>query len=196
MVANHIPGENSVTARQKVRIFGYSAGSMRFQFTISNPLRVPKTQEMLEPKHFPLFRLLNSVCHPTLSRVRKPVLGRGLRALLKGTPVPGRSGKRLLPPAAGARKGLSPDLETLWRGKDEERQEPDASPSVNGAAGAHRNWSSIKWLLFTADVLLLLLTAVLVLKNPGPLTLFEWLLCFVSVGLGAVLAFVAVLGGR
>jgi hypothetical protein len=45
-------------------------------------------------------------------------------------------------------------------------------------------------------VLLLLLTAVLVLKNPGPLTLFEWLLCFVSVGLGAVLAFVAVLGGR
>lgn len=52
----------------------------------------------------------------------------------------------------------------------------------------------MKGILLAADLLLLSLASVLVFKSSGPLSILEWLLCILSLVLGAALAVLALLG--
>jgi len=132
------------------------------------------------------------------SDVRRPVLGRGLKSLLKGRRTNGAPGDAV--PQAEAERldqlDLNSGLGTLWRGARASGSEAEAEkqrpiPTFNPL---RQNWTAVKWLLLAADLLLLILASLLVLKSPGRLSLPEWVLCFVSLTLGAVLALLALLG--
>jgi len=130
------------------------------------------------------------------SDVRRPVLGRGLKSLLKGRRTNGAPGDAVPHPERLDQLDLNSGLGTLWRGARASAPEAEAEkqrpiPTFNPL---RQNWTAVKWLLLAADLLLLILASLLVLKSPGRLSLPEWILCFVTLTIGAVLALLAWLG--
>jgi hypothetical protein len=126
--------------------------------------------------------------------VRKTVLGKGLRALLNGTPIPGRPEQPLSDPGHFPQVS-GPRLETLLRG--EGKPVPNVQTSSTEPATSQpprQHWTAVKWVLLTADLLLLSLASLLVFKNSGPLTFLEWTLCLLALTIGAALAFFALIG--
>lgn len=132
----------------------------------------------------------------TLECVRKLVLGKGLRALLNGTRVPGGPAPASSASVDLARTGLGPGLGTLLRGEQKSGLQPesDSTSPVSSLNSLRRKWTLVKGILLAADLLLLSLASVLVFKSSGPLSILEWLLCILSLVLGAALAVLALLG--
>jgi hypothetical protein len=146
------------------------------------------------PSTLDAFSLLNARSKPTLERVKKTVLGKGLRALLNGTPIPGRPEQPLSNPGPSVQV-TGPGLETLLRG--EGKSVPSSQPCLSESESSQplrRHWTAVKWVLLSADLLLLSLASLLVFKNSGPLTFVEWVLCLLALTIGAALAFFALLG--
>ena len=140
------------------------------------------------------FSLLNARSKPHACGVRKTVLGKGLRALLNGTPIPGKP-EQPLPNSDRSAQVNGPGLESLLRG--EGKPVPGSRSSSSEPANSQplrRHWTVLKWVLLTADRLLLSLASLLVFKNSGPLTFVEWVLCLLALAIGAALAFFALLG--
>jgi len=117
-----------------------------------------------------------------------------LRALLNGTPVPGKPGE----PHSGrfTQPSRNPGVGTLLRGERKPAPAPP-QPNANGPVANFNPlrppWIVVKVVLLTADLLLLILASLLVLKSPGPLSFTEWVLCVFSFGVGSALALVAFL---
>jgi len=144
---------------------------------------------------FLLFGLPETQTGLTLARVRKLVLGKGLRTLLNGTPVPGESRNPRATLESGTEPSLSPGVETLLRGEGKApAEESQATPPDTARMRHWRSWSLTKWVLLAADFMLLTLASLLVIKNPGALSFSESVLCLTALALGAALALLAILG--
>ncbi len=126
--------------------------------------------------------------------MRKLVLGKGLRALLNGTPVPGEPEESL--PRPLAQPGPNPGLNTLLQGERKVSPSPEneASPAPTPLTRFCQKWTFVKWVLFSADLLLISLASLVVFQKSRPLSFWEWTLCVLGLTIGAVLAFLALLG--
>ncbi len=140
-----------------------------------------------------LFQLRGAPFRPTIWQVRKLVLGTGLSKLLNGTPVPGGPGESVS--GSFAPTGPSPGLSTLLSGKRQALAQPEteAVPSGTGFDWLWKKWPVVRWILVSADLLLLSLSFLVVFKNSGPLTFLEWVLCCSSLMIGAALGSLALL---
>jgi len=132
--------------------------------------------------------LLKELPHRRLLQVRKPVLGKGLAALLHGGSGKRAEGPAVAPFPGNADNGIGPGLKRLFRG------DPSSS---NGQATAEqsrvisRPGVSLKWVLLAADLLLMMLVCLLVANTPRPLRFLELALCFLALWLGAAMAILA-----
>ena len=130
--------------------------------------------------------------------MRKLVLGKGLRALLHGTSVPGEPENPGSSEGSPDQTAVSPGVGSLLRGdrKAPKEEDPEAPPPHFDLTRLWQNWRLIKWVLLAGDLLLLSLASLLVLKNPSTLSLSESVLCLSALAVGAALALLAVLGHR
>ena len=53
----------------------------------------------------------------------------------------------------------------------------------------------LRWVLWGADLLLLGLTTLLILTNPGRPSMLIWVVCLLALGVGALLGLTALLAG-
>jgi hypothetical protein len=120
--------------------------------------------------------------------VRKPVLGKGLAALLHGGSGKRAEGPAVAPFPGNGENAVGPGLKRLFRGdpSSSNGQATAEQPSVVGRPGV-----SLKWVLLGADLLLMMLVCLLVANTPRPLRFPEWALCFLAFGLGAAMAILA-----
>lgn len=134
------------------------------------------------------FSLLKGRAHRRLLRVRKPVLGKGLDALLHGGFGKHAEGPTAPPFPGNGENGVGPGLKRLFRGdpSSSKGQATAEQPSVLRWPGV-----SLRWVLLGADLLLMILVCLLVANTPRPLRFFEWTLCFLALGLGAAMAILA-----
>ena len=129
--------------------------------------------------------------------MRKLALGKGLRALLNGTSVPGHSKKSSSDRENLTEGKLSPGVKSLLRPEPRLSNETESdAEQPNEQNPFWRNWRLMQWLLLAADLVLLTLASVLVFKTSGRMNFAESALCCISLGLGAVLALLALLGNR
>ena len=125
--------------------------------------------------------------------MRKPVLGKGLRSLLNGTTPPGAPSE---PPSCAERSpktSISPGVGTLLRGEGRPTKPHTEAAPESGPPAFADYWPKVRWLLFGADLLLLSLASLLVFKHPQPLNFFEWVICVLSLVIGAALALIGLL---
>jgi len=127
--------------------------------------------------------------------VRKLALGKSLRTLLNGTRVPGQPNGTVSNTRSEPEAELSSGLGSLLRGERKATSEPERE-TASDETPLWQKWRWVKWLLLAADLLLLVLACLVVIKSSGRLSFGESLLCCAALGIGATLAVLALIARK
>ncbi len=130
--------------------------------------------------------------------VAKPVLGRKLDVLLNGDRIAGKTDAASPAMPASGEPLVGPGVGALFKGFQTDDKTKAAASPFKGMTepGVWKLWNMPAWYFWGADLVLLSLAAVILLKSSSPPSWPQVLLCGLAIALGAALGLAPVLMNR